>query len=104
MRFLEYLEYAVSPTTKLLICAAIALALFIVYLWKPSEKKPPIKMNNEGFMSYVEIDPQSLAKGAEWLEPSQDCERLSSYNATLQQLDEYVKSVREYHIKSLDEV
>ncbi len=107
MRILDYLEYSVSPTTKFIICLLIALALFVVYLWEPERKKKKrkkVEQRPQGFLNYIEIDPKTLEGDAELLKPSDRVTQISGNDVTLNHLDEYIKTLREYQINSLDEI
>ena len=102
MQFLNYIEYSVSPTIKILICVMIGISLFVVYIWDPDRRKKESKKTENTLTNYVEVNPQEIATNSKLMKPKGRTYPHS--NATLEHLDEYVKSVREYHINSLDEV
>ncbi|RJP26620.1 MAG: hypothetical protein C4527_14865 [Candidatus Omnitrophota bacterium] len=105
MRILEFIEHSVSPTTKLIICTAIGLALFVVYYWEPNRKqKKPAQKKNTGFSGYIEVDPNQYDEPDKMIGPIENKKASMDRHPTLEQLNEYVEQVKRYKFENIDRV
>lgn len=102
MRFLEYVEYSVSPTVKFAICLVLFLAIVVVYFWEPKRKRKK-KPQLEGIMQHVEVDSREYGEDSMKLLERPEMPLLAK-NQTLDDLDDYLKTLKRYHIKNLDDV
>lgn len=90
----------------MLICLIIAISFFVVYFWRPEEKKQDKKPDvNNRVLNYVEIDTSEYGARSDALKPCKQPRRpKKNSQETLQQLDEYVRSLREHRINQIDDV
>jgi len=100
---IETLQNFLTPEIKLIITWSIAFALFVVYCWTPgSNKKKKPKLENS-VMNYLEVDPYDLQGDPKKIHPTPIRNKWSN-SETLENLDEYVKALKENQINNIDEV
>lgn len=100
-----FLHYTVPLSLKILICLSILAAMAIVYFWEPGRKKMNRgnKVTNHA-LQYLDVDPYlSLAGKENLLRPRNQKVKLSQH-MTLQELDEYVRTLKQNKINNLDKV
>lgn len=78
--------------------------MLVVLFWEPGRKKKNQRNKTNHALQYIEIDPNEELAGKEiLLQPRQQKVKLSQHK-TLQELDEYVRNLKENKIRNLDEV
>ena len=103
MRESWFLEYSITPEIKILICAALALCLFVVHIWNPRRKRRQREFIRHRLLEYLDIDPSEYGREkGKLMIPDIQPPRLTS-NPTLERLDDYVKILKEQTIQNQKE-
>lgn len=100
-----FLHYTVPLSIKILICLSILAAMMIVYFWEPGRKK--MNRGNKAInhaLQYLDVDPYRGLAGKESLLRPREPKVKVSQHMTLQELDEYVQTLKQNKIKNIDEV
>ncbi|HXK92625.1 MAG TPA: hypothetical protein PKV38_03000 [bacterium] len=98
-----FLEYPITPEIKGLICAALAVCLFVVHIWNPKRKRRQREFVRHRLLEYLDIDPGEYGREKEKLMiPDIQPPRLIP-NPTLERLDDYVKILKEQTIQNQKE-
>ncbi len=99
-----FLEYTVPLSIKILICLTIITAMLIVYFWEPGRKKMNKRNKSNQALQYIDIDPDKQFAGKDtMLKPEMEKVKFN-HHMTLQELDEYVQTLKHNKIRDLDEV
>lgn len=104
MWIFDYIDYSVSPRTKILICLLISVALWVVYMWDPERRRKKVDLSENSVMNYIEVDPEKLQASAKVLRPKKEKKSMTAQSTTLEHLDEYVKELKRLRINNIDDV
>lgn len=96
-----YAHITIPLSLKILICLLIVLSVAIVYFWEPGGKKVKQKSSIPNHaLQYIDVDPgRDLAEKEILLQP-QERKAPVSQHATLQELDEYVQTLKRETMKN----
>ncbi|MBI1390280.1 MAG: hypothetical protein GC154_17710 [bacterium] len=105
MHMIDYITYSISPLTKILFCISLAASFFVVYFWNPDrEKRKQKNTRQNGMLNYMDVDADEFGAQAGALHPPKRDKKYSKADATLHELDHYVKALKENQINDLDKV
>lgn len=99
-----FLHYTIPLSLKILICLLILASMIVVYFWEPGRKKMNRRNKTHHALQYMEADPARDFAGKEILLQPRRQRVQMSHHMTLQELDEYVQTLKRNKIKNLDEV
>lgn len=105
MQLIDSIFFSESPTAKFVFCAIVAASFIIVYFWDPNKagRNKNQRLDN-GMMNHVDVGSEEYAANAERMNPKKSERRFSNTETTLQELDQYVKTLKENQINDLDKV
>lgn len=104
MTLFDNIDYTLTPLIKISICFLIAGAMMVVYSWDPAKKRRSRGHAENSIMNYIEVDPETLQGQTTAILPQKETGKPNPQHATLEHLDDYVKELKRYHIKNIDEV
>lgn len=105
MQLIESIFFSGTSTTKIVFCVIVSLSFCIVYLWDPTknERKRKKRLDN-GMLNHFEVESDEFSAKAESMNPKKTERRFSTTDNTLNELDQYVKTLKENQINDLDKV
>jgi len=104
MRILDFLQYSVSPWVRLLTCAVLGTALYLLYRWDPERSE----RDEEERQPYSEFSLEPLENDSAWEALSgdgiSDSKSSEEKETTIIELERYLSSLRRHRIQDLDRV
>lgn len=102
---MQTIDQTFPTEAKIAICILLALCYFVVYFWNP-EEKPETKASKQknAKLDSVDMEAESYSPDTKQMYPEGHVQAFSEGEATLRNLDEYVRSLREHHFDDVDKV
>lgn len=105
MQLIDSIFFSETPTAKIVFCVIVAVSFVIVYFWDPSKAGCNQKKRlDNGMMNHVDVASEEYSTTAKKMNPKKSERRFSNTETTLQELDQYVKTLKENQINDLDKV
>ncbi|MDP8244088.1 MAG: hypothetical protein P9L94_08415 [Candidatus Hinthialibacter antarcticus] len=105
MQLIESIFFSDSPTAKIVFCIIVSVSFCIVYLWDPTKSNHKRKKRlDNGMLNHFDVESESFTAKAESMNPKKTERRFSTTDNTLNELDQYVKTLKQNQINDLDKV